>query len=331
MKKKLLEKFIGTALCSLTGLSLFAQTPISSDKIAPKPGEKNIINNASYVNPGSAGLNQTWDLSKMNYASQLEFVTKTPSEAGLSAAFKDANVLYYNPNSSFVFKSSNNLLQTVGFSTGGLDVVYTDYEDFLKFPLTYNDNHSDNWSVTMNYQNAMIITRTGTTTVKVDGYGKLITPDGVFENAYRVNTHQVYTDVYSMNGSQVSSSTIDNNQYSWFVEGIHYPVAQIYDMNAAGQNTKTGSYINYYKSETESISLKDIQIFPNPVNSILKINSNAGNEVSLTDITGKVVLKKEISNEFTNEILVNELKSGLYIVTISEKDQIISQNKLTIE
>ena len=62
-----------------------------------------------------------------------------------------------------------------------------------------------------------------------------------------------------------------------------------------------------------------VNVFPNPVNSVLHINSNKDiNQVKIYDITGKEVLIKSNSLQ---EIDVSQLYDGLYFLNIEIDNQ----------
>jgi hypothetical protein len=331
MKKRLLKNLSTTALLTFTVFNLNAQTPINASGISPTSGENYVVNGGSYVSPGNSGKDQTWYLGETTYAQQVTIETKTTADAGLSTDFPNGNIAFYNPSASFVFKTSNTMLQTVGVTMSGINIVYSDYEDFLKYPLTYGETHTDKWVASADYGSGIILNRKGTTSVTVDGHGTLYTPDGIFNNAYRVSIHQVYADTMTYSGSPLQTISYDNVQYSWYVEGIHYPVAQVVDMAINGSHTKNMTYINHKKSGIQKLSSNQTIIYPNPASQVLHVQSKNATHLTFTDISGKEILSKSVNKDITNDIYLNELKAGLYIVTVFEGNNIVKTEKITIE
>jgi hypothetical protein len=87
------------------------------------------------------------------------------------------------------------------------------------------------------------------------------------------------------------------------------------------------------KDENYSIEApaKDILVYPNPASDIVNIYAPSVSEylVSVYDITGKVVERKNINSDFTT-LDVSKLKNGMYIVeVIDTKSNFRSQSKIT--
>lgn len=331
MNKKLLKNIFSIGTFCLLNVTLFAQTPIPASGLTPKVGDKFVVNTGSYVEPGAGGLNQSWYLDKIEYLSQNEFRTELPINMGVTSKFPEASVVLANKAGNFIVKNTSTEMINLGFSMSGVDFVYSDHETLLKFPLTYNDNFTDKWGGSIDYGNGLTTYRIGTTTAHVDGFGTLYTPDGVFQNAYRVKFKQLYTDSMTMSGFFVQKINYENNQYSWYVNGIHYSVAQIFEFNADNNSVKQSTYLNYNKTNLTDNLLSETKIFPNPCTNKVNVKSITGNNVKITDLAGKIVLEKSISINEVNEIELNNLNPSLYLLTIYNNDEIVSQEKISIQ
>ncbi len=60
-------------------------------------------------------------------------------------------------------------------------------------------------------------------------------------------------------------------------------------------------------------------IYPNPANSVLFIKSENGlgnSKIVITDILGKTIIEKEISDLYQTSINIDELTSGVYLLQI---------------
>ncbi len=331
MNKKLLKNIFSIGAFCLLNVTLFAQTPIPASGLTPKVGDKFVVNTGSYVEPGAGGLNQSWYLDKIQFLSQNEFRTELPINMGVTSKFPEASVVLANKAGNFIVKNTSTEMINLGFSMSGMDFVYNDQETILKFPLNYNENYSDNWAATADYGGGLTAHRIGKTTAHVDGYGTLYTPDGVFENAYRIKFNQLYYDSITMSGYLVQKINYENTQYSWYVNGIHYSVAQIVEFNANNNITKSSTYLNYNKSNLTNNTLSETVIYPNPCNDKVNIKTVKGNNIKIKDLTGKVVLEKFISNNEVNEVELNSLKPSLYLITIYNNDEIVTQEKISIQ
>jgi hypothetical protein len=68
-----------------------------------------------------------------------------------------------------------------------------------------------------------------------------------------------------------------------------------------------------------------LSIHPNPVDDILTITKKANNactELTILDISGKVVLIQKFEDNVTNSINLKDLPNGLYLVKLSQNGQI---------
>ncbi len=327
--KKTITKGILCLNLSLISLFSAAQTPIQASGFNPVAGDKFIVNAANYASPGGSGNGQVWNLDMPTFTQQAEIKCVTPASINLDQNFPNANIAFDYSSAQYLFKTSNSAFQTIGLSMNGSNIIYNDAEDLMRFPVKLNDNYTDTWSATINYGYA-ILYRTGKTTVTVDGYGKLLTPDGVFENVYRVNMKQVYTDSLELSG-QKQIIKYNNNQYSWYKDGIHYALAQVMDVTANGVNSKAGSYINYHKSGLKELSNSNFEIFPNPAQDEININSltaNGTQTIELSDIYGTKIFTN--THELTTKIDVKDYPTGIYFISVYSNNNLVSRTKVSI-
>lgn len=76
----------------------------------------------------------------------------------------------------------------------------------------------------------------------------------------------------------------------------------------------------------ESALNDKIQIYPNPVNDKLKVNSETVIEsMTITDISGKAILHFENINSGAFEINTNSLAQGVYLVKLSGKESVVTR------
>lgn len=84
MKKKLLKSFAIITACSTAA---FAQPTLTATGINPVVGDAYTTKMCNYVSPGSAGANQTWDLSSMTVAGTINYTSANPSSTPMAANF----------------------------------------------------------------------------------------------------------------------------------------------------------------------------------------------------------------------------------------------------
>ncbi|WP_346856636.1 T9SS type A sorting domain-containing protein [uncultured Draconibacterium sp.] len=84
---------------------------------------------------------------------------------------------------------------------------------------------------------------------------------------------------------------------------------------------------NFSSPEKEKIEA-DLKIYPNPCKNskvTVDFNSNEIAEVTLTNITGKQVLRKEYEfPTYKTQLLLNDIPDGLYLI------QVVSSDKKTV-
>lgn len=82
-------------------------------------------------------------------------------------------------------------------------------------------------------------------------------------------------------------------------------------------------------SKDEEVSMS---IYPNPANSILNITTQGleGYEVKMTDVLGKVVYNESVAGS-SKKVDVSDFKTGVYLVTITEKGTAIQTRRIVVK
>ncbi len=74
---------------------------------------------------------------------------------------------------------------------------------------------------------------------------------------------------------------------------------------------------------TETFFKSNFAMYPNPAKNVLNISGNAGlsmDNVTITDLNGRVVQQQNLGGVATSEINVADLTSGMYLITISNAE-----------
>jgi hypothetical protein len=80
-----------------------------------------------------------------------------------------------------------------------------------------------------------------------------------------------------------------------------------------------GLFINSFNCFTKSGL--DLEIYPIPVNDILRFGINTGKvEITIFDISGRPVLKMQT---YDNQIDISNLQKGVYMIKIVDKSEIL--------
>ena len=135
----------------------------------------------------------------------------------------------------------------------------------------------------------------------------------------------------------VSVHVISNTQIS---ATFHFPYnvpAGTYDLFAFnhtdGELSKQLA-INLRSTGIGSIDPDNIKVYPNPVSGKLYISSDAKLSlatISLTSLTGAVVLKQNASNAATQEVNVEHIQTGIYILTLTDKYGATTYKKVLVD
>lgn len=103
--------------------------------------------------------------------------------------------------------------------------------------------------------------------------------------------------------------------------------------NVANQiNIPAGEFRIYGNAQpqalnTNNFDLNKLTLFPNPTNTYFNINTNVS-DVKLYDLTGKLVKVFEGNFNTNEDFDIHELKSGIYMVSLKNKDDQIQTSKL---
>lgn len=168
----------------------------------------------------------------------------------------------------------------------------------------------------------------------------VVTPGGTDNSSATVTVNPNPTPVVTLSGADLTTTTFAS--YQWLLNGspISGATSSTYtptvngdysvEVTTAAGCTGTSSATSYYVSVEEENAFTSINMFPNPTFDYvyLQFNSNFEGElnVNLYDLSGKLIQSKSNVN-FVNgynlvEFNVNDLKSGMYIVSIQNKNQV---------
>jgi len=318
--------------------------PTVNDTIYYKLG---VINN---FDPNITGVNATWDFSQISLNNQradtIIPVTSTPVVYNVVFNFTVANLAFINqaPPSMGVgitvsdyydfYKKSSTYYRKAGFGAtiNGVQtpVRYDNPELYYKLPLTYGTTDSSVSSYGLTIPSYGYYGQTIDRKHIADGWGTLITPFGTY-NAIRVKETVNITDTIfseSMNFGYTIHRPV-SYEYYWLANGMKGHVAKI---------TKNGpSNVIEVRYEPQlavsSLTIADIQVFPNPAAHELFINNmpEGIKNIVLINTLGQVISCNQIK-ESTLTLNIGSLPNGLYLVEIKTskgcfKKTIVVDNK----
>tara|TARA_R110001592_G_scaffold343413_1_gene634059 strand:- start:2064 stop:3020 length:957 start_codon:yes stop_codon:yes gene_type:complete len=304
-------------LSSISLTVLKAQT-ITATGINPSVGEDYVRVLTPSFSEGSSGTGQTWDISSItgsNSGATVVAVASTPNGANHPLA----NIAYDDGTNFSYFKTSSSVFQFHGIE-GSVSMIYSNPEDLLRFPFSYSDSYSDSWTAT--FTSGLDFYRSGETTVTADGTGSLITPNGTISNVLRIHSVQVYTDSADLGGAPYIIN-YTNDQYFWYKDGNHFPLASTYTLTSSVSGPTTGGFytdLNVGIKENSLLS-KSLKLSPNPATDFVQISvdmeKNDKVVISIINMIGEEVYYKEyLSGNQSFNINTKNLDKGVYFVRV---------------
>jgi hypothetical protein len=332
MKKTLLLLVSITTFASAS----IAQVTITATGANPVVGETFTLVNGSYVSPGNAGANQTWNLSSMSgTAGALDHIV-APSSTTYGASYPSANIAWNNfTNGVNYFKTSSSALQFYGVGSSSAVQTYSNPEDFLHYPFSMSNTYTDPF-IASYVSSGYTWYRKGNVTITADGYGTLITPSGTFSNVLRVHMVETYTDSAFIGMPYVMNTSSD--QYTWYRNGTHMMVANVFSINIMGNTSTGGVYLTGSVGVNENSLLSSESLYPNPASEsttlefvlteskkvTIKICNELGQE---TEICQQI---QGFQGENTTQFNLNDLAEGIYFARIIVDGNLISTKRFVV-
>lgn len=343
-----MKKIILSSLFLAMSAGLMAQPALTHRNNALIDGDQNVYREIKNVEPGSAGANQIWDFSKIQFTGDKHEsnIQSTPSRnlSGIS----EYNLLLNDNGYEYFYNFSENGFEEKGFINieKELTLVYSDPVVKMKYPFAFSEQFKDTYVGVATYKEGTRIDVSGDYTVEADAFGTLIFPDRVVKNALRIKITRNGLD-RNMCGSTVSTSV----RYLWYAGGMRYPVLNITNMEyqASGQVptvTKT-AFVNLEQSDASTtiagseepqiqVEKSDVSVilFPNPFSEKITYNYFLRNQIpvsiELFDMTGNnrlQLVKNQIQTEglHTGDLdgLTIGLTPGIYYLRFTFDKQVV--------
>jgi len=343
-----MKKIILSSFFLAISAGLMAQPALTHINNALIDGDQNVYREIKYVEPGSAGANQIWDFSKIQFTGDKHEsnILSTPSRnlSGIS----EFNLLLNDSGYEYFYNFSENGFEEKGFINNEkeLTLVYSDPVVKMKYPFSFSEQFKDAYVGVANYKEGTRIDVSGDYTVEADAFGTLIFPDRVVKNALRIKITRNGLD-RNMCGSTVSTSV----RYLWYAAGMRYPVLNISNLEyqASGQVptvTKT-AFVNLEQPDANTtiagseepriqVEKSDVSVilFPNPFSEKITYNYFLRNQIpvsiELFDMTGNnrlQLVKNQVQTEglHTGDLdgLTIGLTPGIYYLRFTFDKQVV--------
>lgn len=298
-----------------------AQPVLTFQENAPVPGTSYLLHFGPFVDPGSAGADQTWDMSGLTTDSTMNITLAAPGTVIGNEAFPGATVAETGNEATMFWRVENEGVHLVGSLAEDVAIVYSDEGKYLQFPCTYQTAWTDDVAASFEVEE-MTVTRTGNIDVIADGHGTLIMPDATIPNVLRLHWVENTTDM--MAGFEMNAVY---DSYLYYVEGRSYPLVQLVTGTISFLGNETTVQFTQWNGdistdiETASVPDQELQAWPNPAQDLvsLRVPAEMAGEVFIQfhDATGKAVYNGRFMTDVNRAIGIplDQLNSGIHMVT----------------
>ncbi len=361
-KTKMKHSLLTLAACAFVS-ALSAQTTITENDMAPVMTmlriAKDTLPDTSLVHPGNIGANQTYNLAGLANNSVDTMNFSLPSFTPYGNLYPNCNrVIIQSPSASptyaFCTQNSTGLYMNGGVADPGtgspVNLTNTPAETNITFPSSLGTTFSNNFTSHAKFfygqdpgigfvlDSVEIISHIVKTSV-IDGWGSVTTPAGTFncarQTVLRTNVDSIYG--YAMfplfGWAFLISQTDSNRVYSYWANGIGYPVAQLTDAHEFGIITSGEYFLSTAIAEIQEHSNASlISVYPNPASDNINFNSKA-NSVSIIeiyDVNGQLISSQALMNANTS-INVSAFSNGIYFYSaIDVNGNTIDRGKFSV-
>ncbi len=321
----------------LKALGCFAQGSYTATDFITS-GDFSIYRTTRYpTEPQELGVftNNNWDyLFPESFVYDTTFA-KSVSEIGLEDSFPQADVCIQDSNMYLILNHNDNKLWLLGLAAtineNQIPVILPDPIDVMHFPLTVGSDISRERTVPATFTpeqlgvsagdlgipvepDSIRITFEITLSSQIVGYGIFNGINGAYleDNSQTVGytVKVLYWGIWWPVNSLANSRTIHTLNY--WMPGYGLPVC-ILNLNADDQVVEFRVQPPMVVS-VQSPSLFGFAVYPNPARDFVVVEQVDTNLIQITDLNGKIVLKKVDCTSHT-KIDISNLHSGLYILS----------------
>lgn len=317
------------------GAQLNAQPVLNFVDVGTVPGDAFTYHDCPWQPPGTPGISQTWDFSSLTTDSLIQISFVDPATTPDAASFPTATIAA-DDDSAMAYSMFNSTGgQFLGLSLTGLGtIVYSDPMQMVVYPATYLTSWTDAFAANFSL-GGFPVTRTGTITAEVDGYGTMIMPYGTLTDVLRASYVEDHVDD---NGFGATSF---HHVYTYFLQaGTHYPVVDIYSITVTPAfgpaTTVEGTHwlVAGPQSVTSTAAMSEMfSVYPVPAHErlIVELSGTAGNAtLDLVDASGRLIARHTLGalspRKRIERIDLHGLDAGLYLLRATIGGQVMVRN-----
>lgn len=294
-------------ICSIPIANLSGQVSITCLKNAMVPGDVTSTREIAWVDPGGEGEEQLWDFSRVHFTGKINYGEFREDTAEHAPGTKEKTLILSQDGYGYRYRLGQDGCEEIGFANASkmVTMVYSDPVVRMKYPFSYGQHFSDQFSGSNLYNGRSSFDVQGSFSVSADGWGTLVLPDRIIRNALRIKT------VRQVLQSGVCGSTRSvSEKYYWYAPGYRYPVCMVGTMESIyGGNdpvTVRSAWIDTDQAETAATASstapadpavmmdETVIVYPNPFSDQLAyryfLPERVSVSIDLYDLSGKMLL-----------------------------------------
>jgi hypothetical protein len=278
----------------------YAQPVINESDITLGVESETLIAETQGFDPGTPGINKTWDFSNLELVSVGTSATTLPTGTPSATLFSSANFCSAATGDfagTYVyFKHDAQKMELLGETYVGIGVINynSNPKTYVEFPYTYNKVVSDTYKAGPDDETISF-------TTTYDAYGTLVLPFGTYHNVVR-------------------QKIVENGQtdYVWFNVNPFFPIIRTSFVDGAMGILKNDAAL----ASDPFDGNRTFGVFPNPASGIFQINLDNGNQaqIDVYDVVGKLVASQKASGQSTT-VDIQNCSAGIYFVKVTANNQ----------
>tara|TARA_R110000868_G_scaffold411163_1_gene702048 strand:+ start:1548 stop:2504 length:957 start_codon:yes stop_codon:yes gene_type:complete len=274
------------------------------------------------IDQSPTGANASWDFTSLTNTAVVltDTYTSTPPDSTIEIANGATTISSIGLNTDI-----NGQLSVTSALASGIQLNYSDFAIIGTFPLSFGYTNTDGVEGTFTGITSGDVLNTSIVNVDVDAWGNLKV--GSFDGEVTRLKIEQNLNLSTLGGLVTGIATqtscfyydANSNDLVFRTTQLEVPLASIDDVVMETLSSYTLDNNEYEVTEL------DIRLMNNPVKDVLKFDVNNAlkiNEVTIYDISGRIVLK-DYSN--TSSVHVNQLKSGLFLVSVETDKGILTK------
>jgi hypothetical protein len=339
MKKLFLLFILSISLMNVSG-----QPALTFHDNGPLPGDSSQTQEITWVDAGSAGADQVWDFSGIQYSGKSTFRGVSESVSPKSSSGNSKTMIFSEDGYDFTCNSREDGYEETGYVnlTKKMILDYSDPIVKMKYPFAYGEQFSDPFTGVARYDGSDRIDLAGDYTCKADAFGTLILRDRLIKNCLRVKVVK-----QSLQIGVCGSTQSKLEKFYWFAPGYRYPVFMLsVTENRYGAKEPViikNGWVNLNQSSqlagtsvgsSSEIGGNAVIVYPNPFSEQVTYKYILQEQVPVTvelyDMSGKLVgmvEKRQVQDAGLHAGTINSgsfsLKPGVYSLRFTLDHEVI--------